>query len=128
MNFRKLNEFLMKRITDKYENNVRYAEVDENTLLVIPEPAACGWFVPRSELYLSAGKMTEVSPRLIGNFYPSIDELTVPTNEIKPTPYYIRNGKSYCQRFDGKTKRGAARRVYIDERFLKWLNVAAVRF
>lgn len=128
MNFRKLNEFLMKRITDKYENVVRYTEVDENTLLVIPDPAACGWFVPRSELYLSAGKMWNVSPRLIGNFYPSIDELTVPENEIKPTPHYIREGKIYCRRFEGAKENGERWRAYIDEQFLKWLNVPDVRF
>lgn len=128
MNFKKLNEEILKQLTGRYEKVVRYVEVDEKTFFVIPDPAAFGWFVPRSELYISTGKMWKIDTGLMKQFYPSIDELTVPANEIKPTPYYIREVGKYMQRFEGKTKRGAARRVYVDEQILKWLNVDGVRF
>lgn len=128
MNFKKMNEEILKQLAGRYDKVVRYVEVDEKTFFVIPDPAAFGWFVPRSELYISTGKMGKVDAELMNQFFPSLVELTVPANEIKPTPYYIREVGKYFQRFEGKAKRGATRRVYIDERFLKWLNVDGVRF
>ena len=48
MNFKKMNEEILKQLAGRYDKVVRYVKVDEKTFFVFPDPADFGWFVPRS--------------------------------------------------------------------------------